>query len=121
MPTDHYMWTQWVDLPGFRGAMGERLTYLTFPDPVWGRLPEPERTAALADWLRRSREPGFGDELDALVHAAVLRAAEDYHLWARREQRMVETLESSRTFRVRERLVRLGPLRALLARRPEAR
>lgn len=28
MPTDHYMWMQFLDLPAFRCAMGERLTYL---------------------------------------------------------------------------------------------
>jgi hypothetical protein len=117
IPTDHYMWMQFVDLPGFRGAMGERLTYLTFPDPAWGKLPESERTAQLADWLRRSREPGFAEELDTMLQAAIRRAAEDYHLWARNEQLAVEALRGTRTWRLRERIVGIAPLRALFARR----
>ncbi len=121
MPTDHYMWLQFIDLPGFRGAIGGRLTYLTFPDPQWGKLPEAERASQLADWFRRSREPGFADELDRMLREAILRAAEDYHLWARREQLTVEDVFRSRTWRFRERLVSIASLRALLARRPKSR
>jgi GalNAc5-diNAcBac-PP-undecaprenol beta-1,3-glucosyltransferase len=120
-PTDHYMWRQWLELPGFRGAMGDRLTYLTFPDPWWGRLPPAERAASLEDWLRRSREPGFEEELETLLRAAIRRAAEDYHLWARGEQLNVEAMRATRTWRLRERLVSAPPLRALRARRREAR
>lgn len=121
MPTDHYMWIQWLDLPDFRGVMGDRLTYLTFPDPLWGQLPEEERAEALASWLRRSREPGFDQVLDRMLREAIRRAAEDYHVWARTEQLALETLKESRAWRLRERLIRIGPLRALLARRPGAR
>jgi hypothetical protein len=106
MPTDHHMWRQWLDLPGLRAVMGERLTYLNFPDPFWNELPEEERAAAFADWYRRSRQPGFEDELDLLFRRAVATAAEDYHLWARDEQRNAEALRSSRLWRVRERLTR---------------
>lgn len=116
-PTDHYMWRQWLELPGFRGAMSDRLTYLTFPDPWWGQLPPEDRTAALEDWFRRSREPGFAEELDVLLQAAIRRAAEDYHLWARTEQLTVQAIRATRSWRVRERLVSSEPLRALLARR----
>jgi GalNAc5-diNAcBac-PP-undecaprenol beta-1,3-glucosyltransferase len=116
-PTDHYMWRQWLELPGFRGAMGDRLTYLTFPDPWWGQLPQEERAASLEDWLRRSREPGFVGELDALLQAAIRRAAEDYHLWARNEQLTVQAMRATRTWRLRERLVSAAPLRALRAKR----
>ena len=116
-PTDHYMWRQWLEQPGFRGAMGERLTYLTFPDPWWGKLSVEERTASLEDWFRRSREPDFADELEALLQEAVRRAAEDYHLWARSEQLTVQAIRQTRVWRVRERLVSARPLRALLARR----
>jgi GalNAc5-diNAcBac-PP-undecaprenol beta-1,3-glucosyltransferase len=121
MPTDHYMWLQFLDLPGFRCAVGDRLTYLTFPEPQWGKLPEAERASQLADWFRRSREPDLANELDRMLRDAILRAAEDYHLWARREQLTVEDVFSSRTWRFRERFVRVAPLRALLARRPESR
>jgi hypothetical protein len=115
-PTDHYMWRQWLQLPGLRAAMGDRLTYLTFPDPWWGQLPEDERTAALEDWFRRSREPGFADELDSMLQAAIRQAAEDYHLWARGEQLTRQAMEATRTWRVRDRLVSAQLLRALRAR-----
>lgn len=106
MPTDHHMWRQWLDLPGLRAVLGERLTYLNFPDPFWKELPEEERAVALADWYRRSRQPGFEEELDVLLRRAVRRAAEDYHLWARDEQRNAEALRSGRVWRLRERLAR---------------
>jgi GalNAc5-diNAcBac-PP-undecaprenol beta-1,3-glucosyltransferase len=106
MPTDHHMWRQWLDLRGLRAVTGERLTYLNFPDPFWKELPEGERAEALADWFRRSREPGFGQEVDAMLARAVRTAAEDYHLWARDEQRNAEALRSSRMWRLRERLAR---------------
>jgi Glycosyl transferase family 2 len=120
MPTDHWMWLQLTELPGVRCMRGERLTYLNFPDPVWGAMSESEREGQLADWLRRSREPGFEDELDGLLRDAVRRAAEDYHLWARREQLTIEAIHSSRTWRLRDRLLRPGLLRAILARRRES-
>ena len=86
-----------------------------------GRLPPAERAASLEDWLQRSREPGFEEELDTLLQAAIRRAAEDYHLWARSEQLTVEAMRATRTWRLRERLVSAPPLRALLARRRGAR
>jgi GalNAc5-diNAcBac-PP-undecaprenol beta-1,3-glucosyltransferase len=114
--TDHHMWLQWLDLQGLRAAMGDRLTYLTFPDPAFGRLAVEERAAMLGDWLRRSREPRFAVELEAMLQAAIRRAAEDYHLWARNEQLMVQEMRATRTWRLRDRVVSAAPLRALLAR-----
>jgi glycosyltransferase involved in cell wall biosynthesis len=114
-PTDHYMWRQWLEVPGLRAAMGDRLTYLTFPDPWWGQLPEEERTASLEDWLRRSREPGFAEQLDLMLQAAIRRAAEDYHLWARSEQLALEAIRSTRWWRLRMQLSRSRLLRTLRA------
>jgi hypothetical protein len=118
MPTDHWMWLQFMDLPAIRVVRGERLTYLTFPDPIFGKLPEAERAGQLAGWFRRSREGGFADELDDRLRVAVRLAAEDYHLWARQEQLNVREMRSTRTWRLRNRLVRIGPVRALFARDP---
>lgn len=53
-------------------------------------VPDAERAAHIADWLRRLREPGFAEELNAIVREAIPRGVEDYHLWARREQLIVE-------------------------------
>ena len=117
MPTDHWMWLQFLDLPGLRSVMGQRLTYLAFPEPAWGKVPDAERAATLAEWLRRSREPGFEDELDVMLRDAIRRAAEDYHVWARREQLAVETLLATRTWRLRTRLLGVKALRKPRARR----
>ncbi len=61
MPTDHWMWLQFMELPGIRVAKGDRLTYLTFPDPVWGKLPDDERAdraRGLVPALARARIRG---------------------------------------------------------------
>ncbi len=105
MPTDHWMWLQFLELPDYRGVMGERLTYLTFPEPAWGKVLDATRAEVIADWLRRSRAPGFAEELDRILREAIRRAAEDYHLWARAEQLRVEALRATRTWRLRDRLV----------------
>jgi glycosyltransferase involved in cell wall biosynthesis len=119
--TDHYMWLQWLELPGFRGRIGERLTHLWFPDNLWGHLPPETREAALADWFRRTRDPAFEGELQEMFHRAVRRAADDFHLWAIREEQALATLRATRTWRLREFLVRRRLLRTLLARRRAAR
>jgi glycosyltransferase involved in cell wall biosynthesis len=118
LPTDHYMWRQWIELPGFRAVRGDRLTYLSFPDPTWGSLAEDERAGALAEWFERSRRPGFQEELDGLLAGAVWRAAEDLVAVTRGLKLAEEALRSTRTWRLRERLLRLSPVRTLLARRP---
>jgi glycosyltransferase involved in cell wall biosynthesis len=118
MPTDHWMWRQFLDLPGFRAVMGTRLTYLTFPELYWGDVPDEARASMLADWLRRSRQPRFAGDLEALLLDAIRRSAEDYHVWAWTEQQSVATMRATRTWRLRERLVSSPPVRAVLARRP---
>jgi glycosyltransferase involved in cell wall biosynthesis len=119
--TDHYMWLQWLAEPGFRGAAGTRITFLWFPDQVWRAAGAEEREAVLAEWFRRSRERSFRDEIDALARAAILRSAEDENLAAYLAKRALDEVLATRTWRARERLVSVRPLRALLARRREAR
>jgi len=121
LPTDRYMWLQWLDLPGFKGVTAERLTHLHLPDHGWRSITEAERAAALADWFRRSREAGFAEELEVALAAAIRRAGEDYRIQERETALLVKAMESTRTWRARSALLRLAPLRALLARRPEAR
>ena len=119
--TDHHMWLQWLGLPGFRGAVGSRPTFLWFPDVVWGAIEIGERAATLANWLRRSREPGFEEELDRMTRNSILRAAEDEHLRAQTEKRVLDTVLATRTWQLRQRLVSVSLLRVLLARRRGAR
>ena len=72
-------------LPGFRGASwASDSTYLAFPEPIWGQLPEAERTAiarGLAPALAAS--PASRTSWTSCFADAIRRAAEDYHLWAR--------------------------------------
>ena len=67
MPTDRWMWLQshWA---AFRSALcaGERLTYLNVPGPgLSGSCPMPSAPSSSRGWRRRSREPGFADKLGA--------------------------------------------------------
>jgi len=121
LPTDRYMWLQWLDLPGFRGVTSEGLTHLHFAEHQWRRFTDEERAAALADWLRRSREPGFAEELDEMLRAAMRRAGEDFRIRAREAELTREAIQATRTWRVRRRLAELRPLRALRGRRREGR
>jgi len=121
LPTDRYMWLQWLDLPGFRGVTSERLTHLHFPEHQWRRFGDVERERALADWLRRSREPGFGGELDSMLRAAMRRSGEDFRIRAREAELTLEAIQATRTWRLRRRLAELRPLRALFGRPREGR
>jgi glycosyltransferase involved in cell wall biosynthesis len=111
MPTDHHMWLQWLDVPGMRFVASPTLTHLNFPDPWWKDLPEADRASVLSRWLDRSRQVGFRAEADDLLRSAVHRAAEDYHLWAWREQQALATVRATRTWRLRERLITFVPRR----------
>ncbi|MBM2823528.1 MAG: hypothetical protein HW413_2274 [Thermoleophilia bacterium] len=117
MPTDRYMWLQWLDQSWFRGVTSHRLTHLHFPEPMWKGIDEEERTAVLADWYERSRRPGFRAEIDELMALAILRGGEEFRLRTRRLELELERVTSSRAWRLREFLVSFRPLRALLARR----
>jgi len=121
LPTDRYMWLQWLDLAGFRGVTSDRLTHLHFPEHQWRRFTDDQRAQFLADWLGRSREPGFAEELDAMLRAAIRRAGEDLRIRAREAELTLEAIQATRTWRVRSRLADLRPLRALRATRDAAR
>jgi hypothetical protein len=95
------MWLQWLDLPGFRGVTAERLTHLHFPDHQWRRLADAERAQVLADWFRRSREPGFAEELDAMLRAAMRRAGEDLRIHARELELALDGIRATRWWRLR--------------------
>lgn len=121
LPTDRYMWLQWLDLPGFRGVTSHRLTHLHFPDPMWKVVSEEERAGVLAGWYERSRQPGFREEIDTHMETAIRRGGENSRLQARKLEVWLDGIQSSRTWRAHERLVGFTPLRTLLARRREVR
>ena len=110
------MWLQWIDLPGFRAVRKRRLTHLAFPQPLWGPMEESVRAEALAEWYRRSRELGFPAELEELLVHATRHAAGTHYL----HERMLER-ELANVPALLGRVRRATLLRALFARRPEAR
>lgn len=131
--TDLHMWQQFLALPGLRGVTGTRLTCLHFPSPHRSGWPDVQRASELERWTARLAEPRFRSELDELVADAIRRSAIEHRLWALDLEERVEALEggpaedalaallATRTFRLRERLLRNGLLRRLLARSPAAR
>jgi glycosyltransferase involved in cell wall biosynthesis len=140
--TDLHMWRQFLTLPGFRGVTGSRVTAFTFPSPVRTHLASGERADELARWERRLQDPVTRSELAREADAAARRAAADYrahayrleqlqaaaeeHAAAAEEKRALlqqelADVQATRTWRVRNALVRIRPLRALLARSNAAR
>ena len=131
--TDLHMWQQFLALPGLRGVTGVRLTHLHFPSPYRSDWTDARRVAELEQWAGRLAEPSFRAELDELAAVAIRRAAIEHRFWALDLEERVAGLErgsadealaallATRTFRLRERLLRVGVLRRLLARSPAAR
>jgi glycosyltransferase involved in cell wall biosynthesis len=135
LPTDHYMWLQWFELPDLRAVAGRKPTHLHFPSPKWDELEESTRAAALAEWFGRSREPGFADEVEELLVEATWRAAEARTLHEQLVvhelgnayaaisalESTVSALQSTQSPPQPDRLSVPRRLRALFGRRPEAR
>ena len=120
-PTDVYMWQQFVSLPNFKGATSDRLTSLAFPSPLRAGMTNDERVAELELWEGRMQDPGFPKELEALTFAAARRATERLKLTALRLEDELERVRRTRWWRARRAVAELRPLRALSARRREAR
>ncbi len=132
--SDHYMWQQWFAHRGFRYATGDHLTVLKFEAAARGDMTPGERRAEVIAWLQRTREPGFEAELAAAAAAAGWRAAvrlrleadaqadREEELRASEQQARAEAadlrarlgaIQASRTWRARDRLVRMPLLRRI--------
>lgn len=141
---DHYMWQQFISQPGFRGASAGRITALQFPSHVDGResweparrraeleswraaLATPEgrtrfeRAAGVALDARAATETLSRDELRKALYESELARAQSAEQ-ARILGDRVASIESTRTWRLRNQLRKLRLLRALAratARRP---
>ena len=121
VPTDVYMWQQFLTIPGFRGVTGDRLTSLVFPSPLRTHMTDDERAAELERWQQRIVDPEFPNELETLVAVAARRAAERLKLTALRLERELDRVQRTRWWRARRGLAELRPVRALRARRREGR
>jgi GalNAc5-diNAcBac-PP-undecaprenol beta-1,3-glucosyltransferase len=119
--SDLHMWRQFLDLPNFRGATGMDLTFLNFPSPTWGKLPDEERVAALVSWSATIRDPTARRSLAQQARRTSIETAAAFSLWFGDLSARMAIVESSRTWRLRNRLLDLRPVRVLAARLPAAR
>jgi len=121
MPTDIYMWQQFLAIPSFKGVTGDRLTTLKFPSPLRTHMSAAERVAELEQWQQRIIDPEFPADLDALAVLAARRAAERLKLTAVRLEHDLDRIQRTRWWRARRAVAELRPVRALRAKRREAR
>jgi hypothetical protein len=119
--TDVYMWQQFVTLPNFTGITSDRLTSLSFPSPLRADMTDEERVAELERWESRIQDSRFPDELEALTFAAARRATERLKLTSLRLEDELDRVRGTRWWRARRAVAGLRPIRALSARRREAR
>ena len=117
VPSDIYMWQQFLSLPGFTGVTSDRLGALIFPSPRRTHMTAVERAAELDLWQGRIRDPQFPAELDAMVATAARGAAERLKLKSMRLERELERIQRTRWWRARRAVAELKPVRALRARR----
>ena len=73
--SDLHMWQQFVQLEGFRGKAGTRLTHIHFPSPDRWDVSVAERVSEVESWWNRIREPGFESELERMVADSVREGA----------------------------------------------
>jgi hypothetical protein len=112
-PSDVYMLRQLVAVPGFRGAMSDRLTTLNFPSPLRTDMTSAERVAELGAWERRLGDPDLPSELDRLTGLAARAAAERLKLAAVSVKQELERVRSTRWWRLRVALAESAPGRRL--------
>lgn len=119
VPSDIYMWQQFLSLPGFTAVTSDRLRALIFPSPRRTHLTACERAAELELWQTRIRDPQFPTELDAMVAAAARRAAERLKLKSVRLEQELERIQRTRWWRARSAVAELGPVLAFRRRRDQ--
>ena len=112
-PSDVYMLQQLVAVPGFRGAMSDRLATLNFPSPLRSDMTSAERVAELAAGERRLCDPDLPSELDVLTGLAARAAAERLKLKAVAVKHELDRVRSTRWWRLRVALAESAPGRRL--------
>ena len=100
-PSDMHMYRQLATMPGFRGAMSDRLTTLNFPSSVRGDMSVTERVAELARWESRLGDPDLAAELDRLTALAARAAAERLKLVAVGLEQELDQVLGTRWWRLR--------------------
>ena len=143
--SDHYFWSQIFQLPGVRLVTSARSTVVRTPSAWRSDQTPASRRLSLERWLGRIERPEYAEEWNRLVGDAVRRSAVTNSMWTVRHHRTIGELRelldqqaklledlqdsglaparaelaamrSSRTWRLRDRLVQVTLLRALFAR-----
>ena len=83
-------------------------------------MTEEERVAELERWEIRIQDPGFPEELEALMFTAARRATERLKLTSLRLEDELNRIRATRWWRARRAVAELRPIRALSARRRKA-
>ncbi|MGH2661288.1 MAG: glycosyltransferase family 2 protein [Actinomycetota bacterium] len=110
IPTDLYMWQQFLAEPSCRVVSGGRPTVLNFPQSVRGEMTHQERLAELQRWAERTATEEGRQEYVSAVLDNLLR--DRARLWAEKERLEPREAElaavyRSRTWRLRSRLLRI--------------
>lgn len=72
--TDHYMWQQYFELPGFRGATAPVSTTIKLAANLRGAQSPEQRADEIGAWWQAAHEPGFRQRWDRAVAQQVQRA-----------------------------------------------
>jgi Glycosyl transferase family 2 len=133
---DHYMWQQFLAEPWVRAVTAARVTAVQFPSHREGRedLPPAERRAELETWRSALAGPEGRARLEQAAQRALMAEATREQLWRDELEEALGSAESrriaaesglatavtsllevgqTRTWRLRARLLRFSPLRAL--------
>lgn len=78
--TDHYMWQQFFRQEWFSGVTSPRSTTLKLMAQGRDDFPPGGRRADIEHWWNRMHAPGFAEDWDAAVRAAMWRAAVDHRV-----------------------------------------
>jgi glycosyltransferase involved in cell wall biosynthesis len=123
-PTDVYMFLKFATQPWCRVTRPDHITTLKFVSLSRTEMSEDERNAEMKEWAERLSDSAGWDRLRAEAKTAFVRDASmqlivSVHLQRALEQREAEltALRSTRSLRLRERLLSSRILRTMLARR----
>lgn len=119
--SDLHMWQQLVQLPGFRGRTGTRLTHIHLPDRDRREVPVTGRVAELESWWIRIQEPAFENELERMVADVVREGAVTREARIHELKDLIAAIQGTRWWRLRTSIAASRPVRAVLSARRPAR
>jgi GalNAc5-diNAcBac-PP-undecaprenol beta-1,3-glucosyltransferase len=92
--TDRHLWERFVSDPDFRGAGTSRVTALALASPARAHLSLAERSAEMASWWERVRDPEALAEIHAAAFSEAYRRANRHAALLERAERRTVKLEA---------------------------